>query len=98
MVVAGEQQDAAVLGAAGEVAVLEHVAAAVDPRALAVPHGIDAVVFGTREDADLLAAPHGGRRHVLVDAGLEVDVILGEEALGLPEGLVEPSKRRAAVA
>ena len=92
MVVAGEQPDAARLGTAGEVAVLEHVAAAVDPGALAVPHGIDAVVLGAREEADLLAAPHGGRRHVLVDAGLEMDVVLGEETLGLPEGLVEPPK------
>ena len=49
MVVAGEHQHAAVARGAGEVGVLEHVAAAVDARALAVPHGEHAVVVRVRD-------------------------------------------------
>jgi hypothetical protein len=74
------------------------VAAAVHPRPLAIPHGEHAVVFGAGEQADLLAAPDGGRRHVLVDAGLEGDVVVGEMLLGLPQAEVEVAERAAAVA
>jgi hypothetical protein len=50
VVVARQNQHAAVPGRAGSVGVLEHVAAAIDARALAVPHGEHAVVFRARED------------------------------------------------
>ena len=50
------------------------------------------------EQVDLLRAPDRGRGQVLVDAGLEHDVVLLEELLGAPQRLVEPAQRRAAVA
>jgi hypothetical protein len=98
VVVAGQSEHAAVRRRAGHVAVLERVARAVDARSLAVPHGEDAVVFGAREQADLLAAPHRGRGEVLVDARLEVDVVALDETLGAPQLAVEAAERRAAIA
>jgi hypothetical protein len=98
VVVAGEHQHAAVLRGAGGVGVLEHIAAAIDARALAVPHGEDAVVLRPREEVDLLRAPDRGGGEVLVDAGLELDVVALEVALRAPQRLVEAAERRAAVA
>ena len=97
-VVAGHHQNAAVFGRARVVAVLEHVARAVDAGSLAVPHGEDTVVFGALEQVELLRAPNGGGRQVLVDAGLEYDVVVLEELLGAPRFLVDAAERRAAVA
>ncbi len=57
VVVAGQQQHAAVLRRAGVVGVLEHVAAAVDARALAVPHGEHAVVLARRGRVRPAACP-----------------------------------------
>src|SRR5476649_1708251 len=98
MVVTGQDQYAAVLGGTGIVGVLEDVAAAVDAGALAVPDAENAVVFGAVIKMDLLGAPKGGRREVLVEAGLEFDVALLDELLGLPERLVEAAERGAAIA
>jgi hypothetical protein len=78
-VVAGDQQHAAVFRGAGVVGVLEDVAAAVDAGPLAVPHRKDAVEFRLREQVQLLRAPDRGGGDVLVDAGLEADVVLLEE-------------------
>ena len=83
---------------AGIVGVLQHVARAVDARALAVPHAEHAVVARAGIEVDLLGAPQGGGGEVLVDARLELDVVLLDEALGLPQRLVEPAQRRAAIA
>ncbi len=98
MVVAGQQQDAAVLGAAGHVAVPEDVAAAVDARPLAVPHGIDAIDRRIAEKVGLLGAPDRRRRQVLVQARPEDDVVLVKQVLGFPQLLIQPAQRRAAVA
>src|SRR5579871_6581380 len=98
MVVAREGDHAAMLGGAGVVGVLEDIAAAVDTRSFAVPHAEYAIVFGAGIEVDLLGAPEGGRCQVLVEAGLEFDVVLLDEALGLPERLVEAAERRPAVA
>ena len=51
---------------------------AVDARALAVPDAEHAIDLGAGEQVDLLRAPHRGRGEVLVEAGLEVDVVLLE--------------------
>ena len=98
VVVAGQRHDAAVLGRAGIVGVLQRVARAVDAGALAVPHAEHAVVARAGIEMDLLGAPQRGRREVLVDAGLELDVVVLDEALGLPQRLVEAAERRAAIA
>src|SRR5204862_2990342 len=49
------------------------------------------------EHPDLLRAPHGGRREVLVHAGLELDVMQLEVLLRPPQRLVEAAQRRATV-
>ena len=76
----------------------EHVAGAVDARALAVPHAEHAVVLALAAQLGLLRAPDRGRREVLVEAGLEQDVVLVEMRLRPHELLVEPAERRAAIA
>src|SRR6185436_8046752 len=88
---------AAVLGGAGGVRVLEDVAAAVDARAFAVPHREDAVVTRLREQVELLRAPDRGRSEVLVDPGLEPNVVALEMRARAPERLVEPAERRPAI-
>ena len=76
MVVAHQRQHAAMLGGAGEIGVAEHVAGAVDARALAVPEPEHAVVLALAAQLGLLRAPERGGGEVLVDAGLEEDVVL----------------------
>ena len=98
VVVACQRHDAAVPGRAGIVGVLQHVARAVDARALAVPHAEHAVVARAGIEMDLLGAPQRGGGEVLVDARLELDVVVLDEALGLPQRLVEAAQRRAAIA
>ena len=68
VVVAGQRQHAAVLRGAGRIGVLERVDRAVDARALAVPDAEHAIDLGAGKQTDLLAAPHRGRREVLVEA------------------------------
>ncbi len=98
VVVAHQRQHAAVLGGAGEIGVAEHVAGAVDARALAVPHAEDAVELAFAAQLGLLRAPHRGRGEILVDAGLEADVALLKELMGALELAVEAAERRAAIA
>jgi len=62
------------------VAVLEDVASD-RPRPLAVPHGEAPSYLAPGEEPDLLRAPDRGGPEILVDAGLEFDVALLEEAL-----------------
>ena len=99
MVVAGDGDHAAVRRGAGHVGVLEHVAAAVHARALAVPdaeHAVVLLVGGV--EFQLLRAPHGGGGQFLVHAGLEDDVLRRQVLLGRPQRLVVTAQRAAAVA
>jgi hypothetical protein len=98
VIVAGQHQHAAVLRRAGVVRVLEHVAAAVHARALAVPHREHAVVARALVEVDLLRAPDRRRSEVFVQARLEADVRGVEEFLRAPQRLVEGAQRRAAIA
>ena len=98
VVVAGEAQHAAVLRRARGIAVPEHVAAAVDAGALAVPDADHAIILGAGRQIELLRAPDRGRREVLVHAGLELDVVLLEVFSGGEQLLVVAAERRAAVA
>ena len=98
VVVTGQQQHAAMGRNARGIAVLEDVTGAVDARALAVPHGKHAVVFGAGKQVGLLAAPDCRRRQFLVEAGLKMDGVLLEEIARVPEALVQHAQWRAAVA
>ena len=98
MVVTGEDEHAAVLGRARGIAVPEHVAAAVDAGALAVPDTDHAIIFGAGRQIELLRAPDRGRREVLVHAGLKLDVVLFEVFSRGEQLLVVAAQGRTAVA
>jgi len=98
VVVAHQRQHAAVLGRAGEIGVAEHVAAAVDAGALAVPQAEDAVVFALAAQLGLLRAPQCGGGEVFVQSGLELDVGGRELPPGAHELLVEGAERGTAIA
>ena len=97
-VVAGEREDAALAADPREVGVLEDVPAPVHPGRLPVPHAEDAVVLRLREHVGELAAEDRGGPEVLVDAGDEDDLVLGEEGAVALERDVEAAQRRAPVA
>ena len=100
VIVAGEAEHAAMLRGAGGIAVLQHVAGAVDARALAVPDAEHAVLACAGRELDLLRAPDGGRGELLVDrrAGT-IDVVRrSRKLLALHELLVVAAERRAAIA
>ena len=97
VVVAGDQQHAAVFGGAGKIHVFEYVAAAVDAWTFAVPHREHAVVFRFADQGDLLCTPHGGRSELLIDAGLKLDVMRVEMFARLPQRFVQPAQRRTAI-
>jgi hypothetical protein len=85
VVVAGDGDDAAERRGAGEIGVLERVRAAVDARTLAVPDAEHAVVLRIGEvEVELLRSPDRGRRQLLVDAGLEHDVMRRKVVLRRP--------------
>ena len=98
MVVAGERNHAAIRRGAGRVGVLERVDGAVDAGALAIPDTEYAIDLGAGKHADLLAAPHGGGRQVLVETGCELDVMLLEEGFRAPQRVIVHAERRAAIA
>ncbi|CAH0267891.1 hypothetical protein SRABI70_03400 [Pseudomonas sp. Bi70] len=77
---------------------LEHVAAAVDTRPLAVPHGEYAVVARTGKQISLLAAPYRRGPELLVDPRLEVNGVLLQKLSSLPQALVQPAQGRTTVA
>ena len=93
MIVTGERNHAAIRRGAGRVRMLERIQRAVDARALAVPDAEHAIDLGAGEHADLLAAPHRGRRQILVEARREFDVVLLEEGFRAPQRVVVHAER-----
>src|SRR5258707_11374700 len=98
MVVAHERQHAAVLRGAGKIGVPEHVAGPVDAGSLAVPEPEHAIELALAAQLGLLRAPDRGGGDVLVDPGLETDVVFVERALGANELQVEGAERRSTIA
>src|SRR5918997_891555 len=98
-IVAAEQHHPTVGSGTHGVAVLQRVARAVEARRLAVPdpgHAVDAV--GVCDGGTHLAAPHGGSRQLLVEAGAVDDAVLVERGARPVEGEVERPERGARVA
>ncbi|MGY3411875.1 hypothetical protein ACVWZV_007988 [Bradyrhizobium sp. GM5.1] len=62
MVVAGKREYAAIQRGAGGIRMLERVNRAIDAGPLALPDAEHAIDLGAGKQADLLAAPDGGRR------------------------------------
>src|SRR5215211_7637494 len=75
----------------------EDVAGAVHPRPFAVPDGEYAIELAFAAQLRGLRAPHGGGRKVLVDAGLEDNVVGSQDLGGAHELLIEAAQRRAAI-
>ena len=98
MVVACDRQNAAMKRGTRSVGMLEHIAATVDTRSLAVPHAKDTVVPCARKKIDLLRPPYCGRGQILVHTRPEHHVVRGQLRRGLPEALVQAPKGRAAIA
>ena len=93
MVVAGDDQHAAMRRRAIGIAVLQRVAGAVDAGALAVPEAEHAIDLALRMGLDLLRAEHRGRGEVFVDRGQELDASLCKELLARARA---PDRRRRA--
>src|SRR5260370_28548930 len=98
MIVAGKAKHAAVFRRTRGVAVAEHIAAAVDDGALAIPDADHAIVPGARREIELLRAPDRGGREVFIHARLEFDVVLLEVLARGEQLLVVAAARRTAVA
>ena len=98
MVVADDDQHAAMSRRAGGVAVVQGVARAIDAGAFAVPHGEYAIDVAVGAHAGLLGAHDGGGGHVFVDAGQERDLVGVQRFLRFPHGHVDAAQGRAAVA
>ncbi len=98
VIVARDDEHAAMCRRAGRVAVLERVPRTVDAGPLAVPEREHAVVARTREQIGLLRAPDRSGRKVLVEPGLEANVGRLEILARAPELAVEAAERGAAIA
>ena len=98
VVIARDDEHAAVRGGAVGVAVLERVARAVHARPLAIPEREDAFDRALRVGFDALRAEHGGGGQLLVDRGQEADAEFIEPRLRLPHLLIDHAERGAAVA
>ena len=97
-VVTDDGDDPAVHRRAREHRMTDRVAAAVEPRTLAVPNADDAVVAGVVERHRQLAAHDGAGRQFLVDGGLHHDREVGNGGRRTLEFLGERADRRALVA
>src|SRR3977135_3694486 len=86
------------LRGAGEIGVAEDVSGAVDARPFTVPEPEHAIELALAAQLGLLRAPDRGGGDVLVDTGLEQDVVFVERALGANELQVEGAERRSAIA
>ncbi len=98
MVVAHQGEHAAMPRGTGEIDVAEHIAAAVDAGALAVPERENAVEAAFAAHFGLLRAPDGGRGQVLVEAGLKQDVVGFEDVSGANEIMIEAAERGTGIA
>ncbi len=92
VVVAGEHHDRAVPAGAGEVPVLQGIAAPVDAGTLPVPEPDDAVVAGMRIAIEHLGPGQRGRGQLLVRARHVADVVLLQDRPRLAEGEVVASE------
>src|SRR4029077_15736569 len=98
VVIAHQCEHTAVLRGSGQIGVAKHVAGAVDPWALAVPHAKDTIEIALAPQFSLLSAPQSGGSEVFIQPGLELDVGSGQPVATPDKLLVEATKRRSAIA
>ena len=75
MVIPGHREHAPITRRAERVGVFDHVHAAVDARAFAVPHAKNTIEARTFEQIGLLASPYRCSGKVLINARLEVNLM-----------------------
>ena len=98
MIVSREQERGAVFPGAGHVGVAENVARPVDAGTFSVPDAEDSVDLRFSGDFEDLAAHHGGRGQIFIQAGLEYDVMLVEHLTRAGELQIVAAQRTAFVA
>ena len=98
VIVAGDDQEAALRGGAFEVAELQGFAGAINADAFAVPQAENALECGFAEPVELLGAADGADRELFVEARPEHDMVLVEQFLCAPQRRVIDPERRAAIA
>ena len=98
MIVAGERKHAAMREVPAALACFSASIERSTPGPLAVPDAEHAIDRCAGEQADLLAAPHRRRREILVEAGLEMDVVRPSRWPRAPQRVVVHAERRAAIA
>ena len=97
-IIAGQRQHTAITTDAGQIGVLESIAAAVDAGTLSIPDAEHAVVFGIGQQVGGLAAQDGGGGQLFVDGGDEANVMVVEQRRDLLQDHIERADGRAAVA
>ncbi len=97
MVIARDDEYAAVRRAPVSVTVFERITCAIHAGAFAVPHRENAIDGPRRVRLDLLRAEDRGRGQVLVDGRQELDVVFFEKRLRAPQFLVDRAEWRAAI-
>src|SRR5579872_2865106 len=98
VVVARHSKHAAVLRCAQEIAAVERIASAIDAGTFTVPHAVHAIDALARERIELLRPVQHCRSKVLVHAGLELNIALGQQLLAAPQFLIQSAQRRTAIA
>lgn len=93
MVIPGEDQHTPVARRTGQVSMLERVARAIDAWALSIPGAKDAIEFRALEEAQLLRTVDRRGGELLVDAGLEDDLVGLEVPASAPQRHVQTAKR-----
>ena len=98
MVIPHRHHHAAACRSAREIRVPHHVARPVHPRPLAVPQRKDALEFPLAAQFGLLRAPGRRRRKILVQSGLEPDIVLGQQLARARHLHVHRTQGRSAIA
>ena len=93
VIIAGDDQHAAVFTAAGRVGMAEYIARPIHAGTFAVPHGIDAINFRAGMQIHLLCTPDGGRSQVLIDPWLEDHTTLGQVRFCAEQRLIDRTQR-----
>ena len=98
MIVAGEDQRAAVRSGSREIGMAKNVAGAIDAGSFAVPDADDAIDIRFADDRKNLAAHDRGRGEIFVDAGTKNDIVLLEQLARSRQLKIVAAERRAFVA
>ena len=97
VIVASDGNHAAMWRRSGRVGMFEHIAAAIDSGAFAVPETKHAIGIGTGKQANLLGSPNGVGRQLFIDARSKNNLLAVQMLAGFPECLIERAEGRTAI-